>query len=316
MRKIVVETIDEDNTTTRDNEVKLPQFLNPSSKGSIRDARSEELLDFKDLTDRTFDNLSNMRSIAMSVPAFLTIIVLLAGVSFFAGRFSILRSEKAQATVPGATLQPVSISPQGSSPIQGTPEEIIKAVREEFAVAITKSKKTNPTDAEKEEVSKTIIHILDVLSQGISAYPDVASLYFERAQIEKMVMQSAPSLKPQAESDYLKALSLSPLTGEYYVGFADYLSVMGDHAKAIQNFEKAIQLDPKNVEAMYPLAKLYADGGRSKEAILLLKKISSQLSPGSEQYAQIQKDILVLEGTASSVPTEKTATASANVQNQ
>lgn len=209
-----------------------------------------------------------------------------------------MKSDQAEASEPPPTITPISPSSQTQSgPVQGTPDEIIRSVRAEFSTAIEASKRTDQTQAEKEEISKSILHVLDVLGKAITAYPDIASLYFERAQVEKMVMQSAPSLRPQAESDYKKSLSLSPLTGEYYVGFADYYDVTGDKSLAVSNYEKALQLDPRSIDALYPLAKLYISAGRRQEARDLYTRISGLLSPSSPQYTQIQQEIAALEPT-------------------
>lgn len=274
----------------------------------------DELLDIKGMAQRGLSGISNMNSIAMSVPAFLTILALLTGFSFFAGRVTVSSTKRAAATEATPTLAPVSVLPQGSgAPVQGTPDEIVSAARLELSLAIEASKKEALTEQEKQDVSTKILHVLDVLTKGIASYPDVASLYFERAQVEKMVMQSAPTLKAQAEADYAKALVLSPLTHEYYVGYADYLEVVGEQQKAGENYEKAIQLNPKSIDAMYPLARLYTAAGKKAEAKTLLTKILGFLSANSAQYAQIQKEISALEPTPTpeSMPSpDTTATAS------
>lgn len=301
-RRVVVETVEEDAPTPE-----LPSFLRPQSDTKTPPPPvTDDVLDFKELAGKALAGISYGQSVVMSVPAFITILVILVGFTFIVGRISVGKSDKVQADDAQSTLEPISLlSKTTTAPVQGTPDEIIASVRTLFSTAIETSKNPNQSATEKEAVSKTILEVLDMLGKGISAYPDVASLYFERAQVEKMVMQSAPSLKVQAESDYNKATSLSPLTSEYYVGHADYYSVIGDKQKAIDAYEKALQLDPKSIDALYSLATLYSGSGRNTEAKALFVRILSLLSPSSNQYAQIQQAISALEP-------QSTASASAS----
>jgi hypothetical protein len=283
-------------SSERRTDLELPRFFNPDGdEVSSKKPPNEDLLDVKSTIEHGFSGLTSMQSIAMSVPAFLTILVLLTGIAFFSGRFSVSKGDPASASDSAPSIEPVSLNQATSAPVQGTPDEIIREVRTEFSKAIEASKKTDQTQSEKEAVSKSIVHVLETLGKAIDAYPDIASLFFERAQVEKMVMQSAPSLKAQAESDYKKAISLSPLTAEYYVGFADYHDVLADRKAATETYEKAIQLDPKNIDALYPLAKLYLLVNKKAEARELLVRIKSSLSPQSSQYAQISQEIASLE---------------------
>lgn len=300
MRRVVVETIEEPEKETHA-KAQLPEFLQEPHKHAS--AKDEELVDFK-AVGKLFNGISSVQSISMSVPAFLVVLAVLGGIAFFGGRISL----GGQAKSVEATPLPVVLGSTSKSPVQGTPDEIIASTRDEFTKAVTLSKKTNQTEADKEQVSQSILHVLDVLSKGIDAYPDVASLFFERAQVEKMVMQSAPKLKAQAEADYTKAVTLSPLSGEYYVGFADYYDVLGNMGKAIENYEKAAQLDPKSIDALYPLAKLYIQDNRKSESLTLYQKISSLLSPSSPQYTQIQQEMLDLQNQLNPATASPSAT--------
>lgn len=301
MRKVVVETIEEPENHSPP-KAELPQFFHeaPSHKSIPKD---DELVDFKAI-GKAFGGLSSVQSISMSVPAFLVVLVVLGGIAFLGGKIS----SGSQGEQAEPTAVPVVLGSTQSSPVQGTPDDIITSVRDEFAKAITLSKKTNQTEADKEEVSRGILHVLDVLTKGIEAYPDIASLLFERAQVEKMVMQSAPKLKAQAEADYAKAVTLAPLSGEYYIGFADYYDVLGNMGKAIENYEKAAQLDPKSIDALYPLAKLYIQDNRKVQSLDLYKKISSLLSPSSSQYTQMQQEMLDLQNQLNPATASPSAT--------
>lgn len=284
MRKVVVETIED--------EVELPKFFStPQANTRV------EPVDFQEIAKR---------SISMSLPAFLVVLVFVMVVAFFAGKFSVGDSSASQVASTQKVPEPVVLGQTtATAPVAGTPDEIIKQARSEFASAIQISKQSNLTEAQKDQISKNILSVLDQLTKGMSAYPDVASLIFERAQVEKMVMQSAPSLKNQAASDYQKAISIAPLSSEYYIGYADYFDVLGDKPKSIDSYEKAVKLAPNSVDALYPLAKLYSENGRTSEALTMYKKVASLLSPSSAQYTQVQQEMLALQP-----PIDATASAS------
>ncbi len=304
--------------------VSLPRFLQENNEkekpapfaAPPRAPHENELLTFSSLVKVLRDPFTNIQLISMSIPALVTVALLLSVASFFAGRFSASTSKQAVAEEnPLPTVAPAAgIVSATTSPVQGTPDDIITAARNEFSVALTLSKKSDETATEKEEVSKSILHVLDVLTKGITAYPDVASLYFERAQVEKMVMESSPTLKAQAQVDYQKALELSPLSAAYYIGFADYYDVSGRDPQAIENYEKANRLEPKNLDALYPLAKLYAAAGRISEASALYAQVLTLLPTSSSQYAQVQQEAQALvppTPVASQSATTQTATSSA-----
>lgn len=250
-------------------------------------------------------NLADMNTLVMNAPAFITLAVVLTAFAFFIGRFTSGGGKAVEAASP--TPQAITLTGGGTTgggggaPVVGSPDEIVTKVRNEFATATEMSKAKDITDAQKQQISQTIVKVMDELTQGIKSYPDVASLYFERAQVEKMVMQSAPTLKTQALADYQKALELSPLTAEYYVGFGDYQQVIGNSNDAITNLQKAVQLDPKNADALYALAKLQSTQGMKQDAVASYAQLLTLIPQSSTSYAAIAKEKSDLEATMTSV---------------
>jgi hypothetical protein len=236
-------------------------------------------------------NLKDMNTLVMNAPTFITLAAVVSAFAFFTGRFSSSASKQvnAQATPAVQEIQ-LKSSQQNDVPVLGTPDEIISKAHGEFAKAQEMSKNASQTDAQKQEISRTIVGILDLLTQGIKSYPDVAALYFERAQVEKMVMQSAQTLKMQAATDYQKAIEISPLTAQYYLGYADYLQVAGDNTGAVQNFQKSVQLDPKNPDALYSLAKLQVTLGMKEDALHSYESLLLLIPQGSPYYASIVQE--------------------------
>lgn len=301
----------------------LPSFFSPphsgihdSNRQRVQHTKDADLVNFSSIATVVRDRFTDMQTIAMSVPAFVTVALFMSVLSFFVGRFSATAGKQVAAQEnPLSTTQPVASSEPAAA--LGTPDDIIKTAREEFAKAVTLSKKADVTAAEKEMVSKSILHVLDMLTKGITAYPDVGSLYFERAQVEKMVMESAPTLKAQALADYQKSLELSPLSAAYYVGFADYYDLQSQSDKALENYEKGARLDPKSIDALYPLAKLYKSAGRTAEASALYAQILTLLPSSSSQYGQVQQEAqALLEQAAPVASSSATPVASSSATPQ
>ena len=108
--------------------VALPQFLQDAPQEKKAET---ELLNFSSMATVVRDRLTNSQLVSMSVPALVTVVLLLSVLSFFAGRFSADTSKQIQAQenplptiIPIATPLPAAL---------GTPDEIIKAARDEFS---------------------------------------------------------------------------------------------------------------------------------------------------------------------------------------
>lgn len=265
----------------------------------IESSQQDALVDIQALVMTPFKKITSIRYFSMSAPVFITILVIFSGFAFFAGRMTAGKQtrddDKTQNISRNDTLKLQTASP---SLVMQTPDEIIAQVRTEFAKDLELAKRQDLTQAQLDDISKSIVGILEKLTKAINDYPDVHALYFERAQIEKMVMQSGQNLKDQAESDYQKAISLSPLSAVYYIGYADFFDVQKNTGRAIEVYEQALKLDPKSLDALYALSRLYTVEGRTAEAKTHYERILSLLPSSSAQYAQIQKEMGELETVA------------------
>ncbi len=118
----------------------------------------------------------------------------------------------------------------------------------------------------------------------------------------------------QAATLFEQAISLVPNSSEYYLWLgrafgrraetSSFLTAPGYASKARQNFEKAVQLDPKNGEALSDLFEYYLQapgflGGGQDKAIALIEKMAA-IDPAERHFAQArvaeeQKDWVQVE---------------------
>lgn len=231
---------------------------------------------------------SAMRSLApltLSTPALVTMAVLLMISSFVAGRFSGSPTTKsAAASEITATIKPL---PTNEPTQVKPPQETIKQAKETMNQAVTLAKKSDATEEEKKQSSDAIVQAVDILTRAIAVYPDVGDLYFERAQIEKMVMQSATSMKAQAQVDYEKAISLSSLTAAYYRGFGEYYELLSDLPNAVAQYKQAVTLAPGDVDALFALSRMLSANNQLDEALKSYDLLLTKIPQSSSQYSMI-----------------------------
>ncbi len=83
--------------------------------------------------------------------------------------------------------------------------------------------------------------------------------------------------------------------GSLYMVLGQSYVENGDYQKAIEMFEKAIAIIPKDVKLNLTLADLYRDKGMVKEAVDQYRKVI-ELSPGTEEADKAEKGINKLKG--------------------
>ncbi len=116
-----------------------------------------------------------------------------------------------------------------------------------------KEKSQTPDDTAKVMYdSTTSDETLQELNDRINKNPKDASAYFSRARVFL-----AKNILQQAFLDISKATIIDSTRPEYFLLLAD-ISFKGlQIQKAVQAFEKCIQLDPENIEANLKLSELY-----------------------------------------------------------
>lgn len=130
------------------------------------------------------------------------------------------------------------------------------------------------------------------------------------AQLEMMVLQDPKnhdawvvlgnhyfdSHQHQKAADaYGKALALKPNNPDVLTDQGVMFKDMGQFDKAIANFKKASQLDPKHAQSQFNLGVVYAtDLNKPEEAAKAWKKLIES-APGSPQAAQAQQGLAQLK---------------------
>lgn len=239
-------------------------------------------------------------------PIAVAAVVIFSSVAFLAGRLSSHPSNEVSAQAPVPIVASTS-QPQ----IQQTPDEIVASAQSLFQKAISLSTAANATQESKQQVSDNIHQALDILNQGITQYSDIASLYFQRAQIEKVVAQSSDQLKFQGKQDYLKAIQLSPKSADYAAGYADFLLVTGDVSDALTQATSATALDSKNTNALFVLAQVQEATHDITSALATYDQLLSLVPANSTDYNAIlaRKQKLMPQGASTSnIPASASAT--------
>ena len=78
-----------------------------------------------------------------------------------------------------------------------------------------------------------------------------------------------------------RSTEIAPDAEETHMNYGIYLQKHQRAAEAITEFEIVIDLQPRNVDALYRLASIYAENGRIEDAISALKRVVV-LYPGYE----------------------------------
>lgn len=109
-------------------------------------------------------------------------------------------------------------------------------------------------------------------SGAISLLHELVALAPENAEFQMMMgqaMQVHPTLKAAAEEHFLQAIALAPNHAGAHVVLGRYYQRAKKHARAIAELERALELDPENVDA-----KRYLEAGRQPTRMTqLFKKI-------------------------------------------
>ena len=95
----------------------------------------------------------------------------------------------------------------------------------------------------------------------------------------------------QALQEYSKAVELQPSDSDAKLGLAKLLIDMNQSAKATTLLEEVMQLDPTNATAHYRLATLYREAGRQEDArreVDLYKKYKTMKEKLRAIYKEMQ----------------------------
>jgi curved DNA-binding protein CbpA len=117
---------------------------------------------------------------------------------------------------------------------------------------------------------------LTLLDEAVRMRRDKADYYLLLAMVESKI----PNYLRKAEGDYLKAISLEPWNPEAYVGLGILYKGEGLQAKAIRQFEKALEADPEHAKAKQELEDLGVGVKKKKGLQSLLSSLDFLGSKG------------------------------------
>ena len=129
------------------------------------------------------------------------------------------------------------------------------------------AQRRHPGDLER--ATKEYERALSLAPNLAAAWAGLASVHwFEVAGRVKPREEGLPKIRDAA----LRALSLDPQLVEAHVRLAAYLCATGQRAAAVEQYEKAVAIDPDNPLVLATLAGLTADEGRWDEAIAFQRR--------------------------------------------
>ncbi len=139
-----------------------------------------------------------------------------------------------------------------------------------------------PVDAAEQIAAATQVVQRD--PKNLQAWIGLGNLYFDTHQPQKSI------------DAYAHALELNPNDPNVLTDQGVMYRAIGAFDKAVANFQKANQLDPKHLQSLYNLGVVYAfdlkNGAKAEEA---WNKII-QLAPTSENASQARQALAQLKG--------------------
>ena len=150
---------------------------------------------------------------------------------------------------------------------------------------LTRAVEMNPTDEDWEKLGKTLSK-LQKFDEAVNLFeakskenPNLAAFH--------LLLGAAYWDKTEygkALDEYRKAISLDPrsVRGHYLLGSS--YKLMGDSAASIKSFEQALNLDPEFKPAQVAMVDILAEEGKRLEAIALLERVVAK----NKQDAEVQ----------------------------
>lgn len=116
----------------------------------------------------------------------------------------------------------------------------------------------------------------------------------EAADPKKTPME-AQIIREQARQDYEKAIQLNPKYIPAYQGLARLYNIMNERERAVETYKKALQIDNKNAALWYELA-LYYNGQKNWNAAMDCLAHATKLDPNNRTYVNATGVVLAQAG--------------------
>jgi tetratricopeptide (TPR) repeat protein len=153
----------------------------------------------------------------------------------------------------------------------------------------------NQTDEQKQAIIEKIERALDVINQGVQAYPLDDRVYSQRASIYQSLTSFLPEAVKFAINDLVQATKINQKNPDYYLRLADLYQKTGDFENAASAYFNAYRLAPANSQTLFNLARALEKSGQIDKAIRYYDKLITLLPADDQNLEALQKQKANLE---------------------
>jgi len=151
------------------------------------------------------------------------------------------------------------------------------------------------TPEEKQKIIELVNQALDVINQGIAAYPLDDRVFAQRAAIYQALTPIFPGARNLAIQDLKEAIKLNNQNPTYHTRLAQLYLAGGDFEGAALAFYNAHLLAPTDLQILYNLADTLEKGGQLTKATQWFEKLLSLLPSNDENQEKIRQRLTALK---------------------
>jgi tetratricopeptide (TPR) repeat protein len=151
------------------------------------------------------------------------------------------------------------------------------------------------TPEEKQKIIELINQALDVINQGIAAYPLDDRVFAQRAAIYQALTPIFSEARSLAIQDLKEAIKLNNQNPNYHTQLAQLYLAGGDFEGAALSFYNAHQLAPTDLQILYNLADALEKGGQLTKAAFWFEKLLGLLPANDQNQEKIRQRLTVLK---------------------
>jgi len=151
------------------------------------------------------------------------------------------------------------------------------------------------TPEEKQKIIELINQALDIINQGIAAYPLDDRVFAQRAAIYQALTPILPDAGKLAAQDLKEAIKLNNQNPTYHTRLAQLYLSGGDFEGAALSFYNAHQLAPTDLQILYNLADTLEKGGQLTKAAFWFEKLLGLLPNNDQNQEKIRQRLTALK---------------------
>jgi len=183
--------------------------------------------------------------------------------------------------------------------IGGTqPGEAGETTESEIAKKVANGGENSPrqqTPEEKQKIIELINQALDIINQGIAAYPLDDRVFAQRAAIYQALTPIFPESGKLAAQDLKEAIKLNNQNPNYHTRLAQLYLAGGDFEGAALSFYNAYLLAPTDLQILYNLADTLEKGGQLTKAAVWFEKLLGLLPANDQNQEKIRQRLTALK---------------------